>query len=245
MSRHGLCYDEGQSGRCGRECQAFQDGDCEIEDEIKEREPECVLCNYNSDINDDRCTHPQQCPGSDIEDFIDNQEGSPEWCPIKRQNETKQQENENMTDSKFDYNAKQAQVKGNALNAMDTVKNVVVQMQQGKAVIAAVRGAIQKAPGLPKGLRELIASPYGDLIVGLILHTTAPILTASPVIIKAVKAANVAGAVELSNQFTFVSDAIEGAIASIPGFEEVKEVIKETIADAKPLDEEEGVDGDS
>lgn len=29
MSRHGLCFDNGQSGRCNEECEIFQHGDCE------------------------------------------------------------------------------------------------------------------------------------------------------------------------------------------------------------------------
>ena len=144
-------------------------------------------------------------------------------CGHYRKNQLKNEyhEKENNTMSKFevDENAtKQAQVKGNALNAMETAKNVIVQMQQGQAVIAAVRGAIKKAPGVPDGLKELMDSPYGSLITGLILHTTAPILTGNEHIQKAVKAANIAGAVELSNQFTFIQDAIETAISSIPGF---------------------------
>lgn len=35
-STHGVCYDESQSGNCGLECECYLNGECEIEDEIKE-----------------------------------------------------------------------------------------------------------------------------------------------------------------------------------------------------------------
>jgi hypothetical protein len=157
----------------------------------------------------------------DVEYCKQYRHGTIEPTESKLKNKYHEEENNTMNSKHFDVKEKQAQVKGNALNAFDTAKNVVVQMQQGQAVISAVRGAIAKAPGVPQGLKELMASPYGSLITGLILHTTAPILTGNEHIIKAVKAANIAGAVELSNQFTFISDAIEGAIASIPGFDAI------------------------
>jgi hypothetical protein len=34
MSIHGLCFDEAQSGRCGFECRAFKQGECEIYKEV-------------------------------------------------------------------------------------------------------------------------------------------------------------------------------------------------------------------
>jgi hypothetical protein len=38
MSIHGDCFDEGQRGNCGPDCWVYQDGRCEIEDEIQELE---------------------------------------------------------------------------------------------------------------------------------------------------------------------------------------------------------------
>lgn len=123
-----------------------------------------------------------------------------------------------------------SQVKENAVDAISTAKDVIIQIQKGGAVIAAVKGGLKKAPGCPDSLKLLIDSPYGDMIVGLILHTTAPILTGSPTIIDAVKSANVAGAVALSSQFTFIQDAIENAIESIPGIDVMTEVVKEKVS---------------
>lgn len=34
MSIHGLCFDEGQSGRCGWECRALLNGECSIPEEL-------------------------------------------------------------------------------------------------------------------------------------------------------------------------------------------------------------------
>ena len=36
MSRHGVCFDNGISGRCGPECELFELGQCDIGDEICE-----------------------------------------------------------------------------------------------------------------------------------------------------------------------------------------------------------------
>ena len=37
MSIHGICFDEGQSGRCGLEGRGFESGQCDIPDEIIEQ----------------------------------------------------------------------------------------------------------------------------------------------------------------------------------------------------------------
>jgi len=141
--------------------------------------------------------------------------------------ETKRNKRGEDTMSKqFDFNESTAQVKNNALTAFETTKNVIVQIQQGETVITAVKATLLKAPGCPDNLKILLATPYGDMIVGMILHTIAPVLTGSPVIMKAVKAANVAGAVKVSQQFTFIQDAIESAIGSIPGFEDLSKLAK-------------------
>lgn len=36
MSIHGICFDEGQSGNCGTECEGFITGECEVPDEVLE-----------------------------------------------------------------------------------------------------------------------------------------------------------------------------------------------------------------
>jgi len=36
MSVHGLCFDNGQSGRCNQDCELFCVGKCEVGDEIVE-----------------------------------------------------------------------------------------------------------------------------------------------------------------------------------------------------------------
>jgi len=51
MSIHSLCFNEGQSGRCGLLCRAFNEGDCDIEDEIFENTPDLEL--YYSGYGDD------------------------------------------------------------------------------------------------------------------------------------------------------------------------------------------------
>ena len=43
MSIHGICFDEGQAGRCGLECEGFLNYECEIPDEIIEIFKEQVL----------------------------------------------------------------------------------------------------------------------------------------------------------------------------------------------------------
>lgn len=43
MSIHGVCFDEGQSGRCGLECRGFLGGECDIADEIVEISKEGLL----------------------------------------------------------------------------------------------------------------------------------------------------------------------------------------------------------
>lgn len=186
-------------------------------------------------IRCDECEHPIEdddyekmwCdhPDNDNRHYIDGyyEDGkSPAWCIRRRKQQSemdamKQERNFDMTD----FDAKTAQVKGNAITAADTVKNVVVQHQQGLAVITLVKSALKKAPGFPEPLKALLDTAYGDLIVGLVLHTCAPVLTGSPTVIKAVKAANVAGAISLSTSFTFIKDSIEGAINGMPELQEM------------------------
>lgn len=36
MSIHGTCYDNGQAGNCGRECELFESGECEAYDDVYE-----------------------------------------------------------------------------------------------------------------------------------------------------------------------------------------------------------------
>lgn len=232
MDWHGRCHDNGMSGKCGRECGAFIDGECEVEDEIKERDPLCYDCKWCDSYYG--CTHEKHYHYRyrDVRDHYNN-ETVPGWCPIKTNNEKterKTKEN-NMTTEKMDFEAKTAQMKGNAITAIDTVKNTVIMMQQGKTVVTAVKAALKKTPACPEGLKLLLDTPYGDMVVGLLLHTTAPILTGNPTIIKAVKAANVAGAVELSNSITFIQDAVESAISSIPGFDAMAGMAADKIDD--------------
>ena len=117
-----------------------------------------------------------------------------------------------------DFTGKGAQVKDNAVNALETAKNTMVVMQRGQSVITAVKTAIKNAPGTPAPLASLMDTAYGDMVVGLILHTAAPVFTGNKLIMDAVKDANVAGTVVVSQQFTFLQDTIEQAILAIPGF---------------------------
>jgi len=45
MSIHGACYDAGQSGECGPECDVYQNGECHIEEEIDDM----VVHKYNKE----------------------------------------------------------------------------------------------------------------------------------------------------------------------------------------------------
>jgi len=58
MSIHGICYDEGQSGNCGIECEGFQDGKCDIPDEIllgyMEMYPDLVILRESGILNGSR-----------------------------------------------------------------------------------------------------------------------------------------------------------------------------------------------
>jgi len=36
MSKHGICYDNGQSGNCNIDCEEFLDGKCEAAEEVLE-----------------------------------------------------------------------------------------------------------------------------------------------------------------------------------------------------------------
>ncbi len=40
MSTHGICYDNGQSGNCNSDCEQFQNGDCDVEEDIVKAEKE-------------------------------------------------------------------------------------------------------------------------------------------------------------------------------------------------------------
>jgi len=234
MSIHGACYEAGQSGKCGRECEVFLEGDCEIEDEVQERFPECHDCKWERSYE---CKFPDICDhvGS-LDMYVDYYKanrGAPVWCPLNnKNNKTNKKQENSMKEKRFDFENKAGQVKGNAVNALDTAKNTIVTLQQGKAVVAAVKGSLKKLPQCPEGFKALLDTPYGDMIVGLVLHTAAPVLTGSPIVLKAVKAANVAGAVELSNSITFIQDAIEAAIAGLPGLGGIKEEIASKYSEA-------------
>ncbi len=223
MSIHDPCFENGQSGKCGRECEVFQDGDCALEEEIRKRFPECHDCRHERSYE---CKFPKvRTTDWNVSKNYDN-ETSPKWCPLKLKQEN------SMNDKRFDFENKAGQVKGNAVTALDTAKNTIITLQQGKAVVAAVKGSLKKLPQCPEGFKALLETPYGDMIVGLVLHTAAPVLTGSPLVLKAVKAANVAGAVELSNSITFIQDAIEAAIAGLPGLGGIKEEIATKYAEA-------------
>ncbi|RLD82416.1 MAG: hypothetical protein DRJ15_01555 [Bacteroidetes bacterium] len=231
MSTHGACYDAGQSGKCGVECPVYQDGKCEIANEILELSVikcgDCVHVYCESDDYDYEytCDHSDS-PNHEYIDKPHRNNTSPKWCPLKLKQEN------SMNDKRFDFENKAGQVKGNAVTALDTAKNTIITLQQGKAVVAAVKGSLKKLPQCPEGFKALLETPYGDMIVGLVLHTAAPVLTGSPLVLKAVKAANVAGAVELSNSITFIQDAIEAAIAGLPGLGGIKEEIATKYAEA-------------
>ena len=49
-SIHGLCFDEGQSGRCGIECEAFINGECDIPDEMADYCREELLEKYGNKL---------------------------------------------------------------------------------------------------------------------------------------------------------------------------------------------------
>lgn len=46
MSIHGICFDEGQAGNCGLECQGFLEGECPIPLEIAEIFKDDLLKEY-------------------------------------------------------------------------------------------------------------------------------------------------------------------------------------------------------
>jgi len=186
----------------------------------------CDNCRY-ADTKCDEYVCSYKGWNTDIDDHYE-EETAPAWCPL---NQKKVKKEKQQMGKEFDFD-KVAQVKGNAVNAIETAKNVVIQLQKGKTILAAVKSTLRKAPGCPDNLKLLLDTPYGDAVVGLIMHTVAPIMTANTTIMSAVKAANLAGAVALSDQFTFIQDAVTNAIESLPGMEALKEAAKDKLAEA-------------
>ncbi|RLI83926.1 MAG: hypothetical protein DRP01_08730 [Archaeoglobales archaeon] len=241
MSVHGACFDNGQAGKCGPKCEEYIQGHCHIEDEIDEMaDVDCLTCEYCDD--DFMCCYGASSKRVNVESYYDDEEAPP-WCPLIKTKRDKREES-TMADKTFNFDGKTAQVKGNAVNALETAKNTLVTLQQGQAVVTAVKIALKKMPACPDGFKSLLDTPYGDMVVGLILHTVGPVLTGSPMVLKAVKAANVAGVVELSRSITFIQDAIEAAMAGIPGLDTlVKD--KHDYRDERVKDELGGENGES
>ena len=86
-----------------------------------------------------------------------------------------------------DFTGKGAQVKDNGIKALETAKNTMVVMQRGQAVITAIKTALANAPGTPEPMKALLDTAYGDMVIGLLLHTAAPVLTGNKIIMEAVK----------------------------------------------------------
>lgn len=92
-------------------------------------------------------------------------------------------------------------------------KDIVIKLQKGKAVIAALKTSAIQSDLVNDKLKELLNIPgYSDMFIGLTLRITAESMLNNQVIQDAAEAANFVGAVEFSNQFTFLEKFIESTI---------------------------------
>lgn len=97
--------------------------------------------------------------------------------------------------------------------SLSETKDVVVKMQTGRTVITALKTTITETEVMPEQLKALVNIPgYSDIAIGLLLNIASQTFTDSKTIQKASEAAQFVGAVEFSDKFTFIQDALESVI---------------------------------
>lgn len=121
-------------------------------------------------------------------------------------------------------NMKKANVIKNTKEAMTDAKDVAVKYQKGAAVITAIKSAINESNLVPDSVKKLVNAGNGisDLIIGVVLQVASETFTESEIIQDAAKAANFAGAVSTSIEFTMIQDIIEKVVGNAVGATNMK-----------------------
>lgn len=128
-----------------------------------------------------------------------------------------------MNEKEFTFRNKTSEITDNVKTAAATAKDTFVTVQKGTAVLTAIKMAVKNAPGVPDQVKAVMDTPFGDAAAGLLLHITAPSFTRNRHITKAVEDANVVGIMTLTQQYTWISDMIEGAVTKVVGADYMEE----------------------
>jgi hypothetical protein len=120
---------------------------------------------------------------------------------------TPKQGEDNMTTNKIDKATESIK------DTCKTVAKVAVDMQKGRAVLAALQTSLANADGVPDTVKAILLDKrYGSLAIGAILNTAAATFTGNKTIKEAAEAVVFVGAVDLSDSFTLIEALIESAI---------------------------------
>ena len=124
----------------------------------------------------------------------------------------------------LDQNQEEPEMKNEIMQStINKVKEAIIAHQIGSAVIATVKKAILAVPSVPDKVKEIIQIPgYGDAIVGILIGVALEIYGVGGKAQKVAQYTKQTGALELSRQFTFVKDIVEGCmnIKAVRGLKE-------------------------
>lgn len=106
--------------------------------------------------------------------------------------------------------------KDNIVSAAIDMKDNLVKMKTGQAIISSVRASIKAVPGVPAEAALILDSAYADMIIGAALAVIIPMVSSSPKIISASQAAGFAGTMAAADKLAFIEGFIEKTIGAIP-----------------------------
>lgn len=114
---------------------------------------------------------------------------------------------DNKTDNKTDKATESVK------DTCKTVAKVAVDMQKGRAVLAALQTSLANADDVPDAVKTVLLNDrFGGIVIGAILNTAAATFTDNKVIKEAAEAVVFVGAVDLSDSFTLIETLIESAV---------------------------------
>lgn len=99
-----------------------------------------------------------------------------------------------------------------AKDAATTIKDAVIKMQTGRAVMTTLKTTLKESGMVPITITPFLETPYSDLAISLLLKVLADTFTDSEIIQKAAQDTVFVSSVDFSDKFTQIQSLIEATL---------------------------------
>jgi len=136
-----------------------------------------------------------------------------QWNQTKNAKNAKKEETKTMG-HRFDESV--GKVKSNVASTAKTTAIALAEIKAGQAILTSLKSSIKTVPGFPKKFDFVLESDWADIVIGGTLAFIVPMVTSSPKINMAAKAAGMAATVAASGKLSFIENIIDGVISKVP-----------------------------